>query len=248
MNKPKTYLDSRSIQDRGRPPNAAELAQIEWLKHVEPEHRARAEAAIVVAHAQPGEIVCKVGRPATFWLGLVYGLLKMSNDVEDGTPFTFTGVAPGGWFGEGTLLKRESYRYNIQALRESMLAGVTIEDFHWLLESSIGFNRFVLNQINERLSQFIGAREIDRMDAPEMRVARSLASLFNPVLFPSVGDALRITQQELAYLVGLSRQRTNEALQHLDEQGVIRSEYGGLRVNDLDRLRAWRGRSEGLAA
>jgi CRP/FNR family cyclic AMP-dependent transcriptional regulator len=43
-------------------------------------------------------------------------------------------------------------------------------------------------------------------------VARSLAALFNPVLYPGVGEVLRITQQELAYLVGLSRQRVNEAL------------------------------------
>jgi DNA-binding FadR family transcriptional regulator len=58
--------------------------------------------------------------------------------------------------------------------------------------------------------------------------------LVNPVLYPSVGEVLRITQQELAYLVGLSRQRVNEALATLEAQGVIRVEYGGLRV--LDRL------------
>jgi CRP/FNR family transcriptional regulator, cyclic AMP receptor protein len=48
---------------------------------------------------------------------------------------------------------------------------------------------------------------------------------------------LRITQQELGYLVGLSRQRVNEALKSLQEQGVIRVEYGGVRVLDLDALR-----------
>jgi DNA-binding GntR family transcriptional regulator len=52
-----------------------------------------------------------------------------------------------------------------------------------------------------------------------------------------VGDVLRITQQELAYLVGLSRQRVNEALAVLQAAGVIRIEYGGLRVLDLPRLR-----------
>ena len=49
---------------------------------------------------------------------------------------------------------------------------------------------------------------------------------------------LRITQQELAYLVGLSRQRVNEALNGLSAQGLIRVEYGGLRVLDLTGLRA----------
>ena len=48
---------------------------------------------------------------------------------------------------------------------------------------------------------------------------------------------LRITQQELAYLVGLSRQRVNEALASLQAQNMIRVEYGGLRVLDIQRLR-----------
>jgi len=49
---------------------------------------------------------------------------------------------------------------------------------------------------------------------------------------------LRITQQELAYLAGLSRQRVNESLRILETQGSIRVEYGGLRVLDLDALRS----------
>ena len=95
-----------------------------------------------------------------------------------------------------------------------------------------------MNQINERLGQFIAAREIDRMNNPDVRVARSLAALFNPVLYPGVGEVLRMTQQELAYLVGLSRQRVNEALTTLAEQGSIRVEYGGLRVLDISALRS----------
>jgi len=97
----------------------------------------------------------------------------------------------------------------------------------------------VMNQLNERLAQFIGAREADRSRNPEIRVALNLAALVNPVLFPGVGELLRITQQELAYLVGLSRQRVNEALRALDAHGAIRVEYGGLRILDLAALRAW---------
>jgi DNA-binding XRE family transcriptional regulator len=106
------------------------------------------------------------------------------------------------------------------------------------LDHSIGFNRFVMNQLNERLGQFIAAREIDRMSNPDLRVARNLAALFNPVLYPGVGEILRITQQEMAYLVGLSRQRVNEALRTLEAQGIICVEYGGLRVLDLPALRS----------
>jgi CRP/FNR family cyclic AMP-dependent transcriptional regulator len=229
-----------SIRDRVRPATADELANVPWLWTLTPSERRRAEAAVVVGDAEPGDLVCRIGRAPTYWFGVVEGLLKMSNDNADGTSMTYSGLPPGGWFGEGTALKREPYRYNIQALRRSVVAGLPIDDFHWLLDHSIGFNRFVMNQLNERLAQFIAARETDRLNNPDARVARNLAALFNPVLFPGVGELLRITQQELAYLIGLSRQRVNEALRTLERQGAIRVEYGGVRVLDMGALRASR--------
>ncbi|MBW8721728.1 MAG: Crp/Fnr family transcriptional regulator [Polaromonas sp.] len=226
------------LHQRRRNPTPDELLGIPWLPLLQPEERTRALSGLQVGDAAPGDYVCRVGKPVTYWFGVVEGLLKMSSDNEQGMTMTFTGVPPGGWFGEGTALKREPYRYNIQALRKSVVAGLPVETFHWQLDHSIGFNRFVMNQLNERLGQFIAAREIDRMNNPDTRVARSLASLFNPVLYPGVGEILRITQQELAYLVGLSRQRVNEALNALQAQGFIRIEYGGLRVLDLGALRS----------
>jgi CRP/FNR family transcriptional regulator, cyclic AMP receptor protein len=226
-----------TLHQRRRSATAQELAGIPWLALLGPAERERAVADIKVGDALSGDYVCRVGRPVTYWFGVVEGLLKMSSDNEQGQTITFSGLPPGGWFGEGTVLKREVYRYNIQALRRSVVAGLPADTFHWLLDHSIAFNRFVMNQLNERLAQFIAAREIDRMVNPDLRVARNLAALFNPVLFPGVGEMLRITQQELAYLVGLSRQRVNEALSSLQEQGIIRVEYGGVRILDLPALR-----------
>ena len=227
-----------SLHHRRRRPTNVELAGIPWMSSLIESERQRALAVLVVGDALPDDLVCRIGRPITYWFGVVEGLLKMSNDHADGSSMTFAGLPPGGWFGEGTALKREPYRYNVQALRASTVAGLPIDTFHWLLDHSIGFNRFVMNQLNERLGQFIAAREIDRMANPNTRVARSLLALFNPVLYPGVGDLLRITQQELAYLVGLSRQRVNESLAALQAQGAIRIEYGGLRVLDFQALRS----------
>lgn len=234
---PRINLDL-SLHRRRRLPTAAELESIPWLRLLEPAARERAVASLRVGDATAGDYVCRIGRPVSYWFGVVAGLLKMSIDNAQGRTMTFMGVPPGGWFGEGTVLKREPYGYNIQALRKSVVVGLPIDTFHWLLDHSIGFNRFTMNQLNERLSQFIAAREIDRLNSPDVRVARSLASLFNSDLYPGVGQVLRITQQELAYLVGLSRQRVNEALALLATQGAIRVEYGGLRVLDLEALRS----------
>jgi CRP-like cAMP-binding protein len=228
---------NRTVLERARPATEAEFAGIPWLRVLEPNDLHRACAALRIAPAEAGERICRFGRPPTFWFGVIDGLLKMSNDTPSGGTITYMGLPPGAWFGEGTLIKREPYRYNIEALRRSTVAGLPIEDFHGLLDRSIPFNRYLMNQLNERLGHFIAAREIDRQDDPDSRVAGSLAQLFNPVLYPGVGGLLRITQQELGYLVGLSRQRVNQALNTLAAQGLIGIEYGGVRVRDLEALR-----------
>ena len=230
-------VQQRSVHQRRRPLTLPELNDIPWLRLLQADERQRITPQLVVSDLQTGEHVCRIGKPVTYWFGVLSGLLKMSTDNESGQTMTFTGIPPGGWFGEGTAIKREIYRYNIQALRPSLVAGMPVDTFHWLIDHSLGFNRFIMQQLNERLGQFIAAREMDRMTNPELRLARHLASLFNPVLFSGVGEVLRITQQELAYLVGLSRQRVNEALRVLEARQLIRVEYGGLRILDLQGLR-----------
>ena len=228
---------SPSLHARRRLLTDDELDGVPWLRPLTADERDRVAPQLRIGDAEPGELICRRGRTATYWFGVVDGLLKMSTETADGHTITYSGLTAGGWFGEGTVMKREPYRYNVQALRKSLVAGLPVDTFHWLLDHSIGFNRFVMNQLNERLAQFIGTIEADRTPSPEQRVARNLAALVNPVLFPGVGEVLRITQQELAYLVGLSRQRVNEALKALAAQGLLQIEYGGLRILDLPALR-----------
>ena len=228
---------STPLRARQRPLRESEFKQIPWLPRLLPHEHERAVHDLRVGVAQAGEMICRVGRPATYWFGVLDGLLKVSILTLQGRTTTYTGIAPGGWFGEGTVIKREPYRYDAQALRRSRVAGLPTATFHWLLDHSIGFNRFIMDQLNERLGQFIGTLAAERTSGPEQRVAHSLVALTNPLLFHNVGRELHITQQELAYLVGLSRQRVNQALRELASRGLVRAEYGRLRIVDLPALR-----------
>lgn len=229
-------FQTNSLINRQRAPTKQELLAIPWLALLSKSDYDYVLPEIKVTIAEEGDVICRIGRPVTYWFGVIEGLLKMSSDSAEGKTMTFVGVPTGGWFGEGTALKREPYRYNISALRNSVVAGISIEPFHWLLDHSIAFNKYLMRQLNERLSQFIAAREVDRISNPEHRVARTLAGLLNPTLYPKIGNTLTITQQELAYLVGLSRQRVNVALKALEAQGTIHLQYGGLVVPDLRKL------------
>ena len=128
----------------------------------------------------PGSLVCRKGEAVEAWIGVIDGLVKMANVSPDGKPTSFVGVGPGGWFGEGSLLKDEPRRYDIVALRESEIAYMPRATFTWLLDTSMAFNRFLLTQLNERLGQFIGMVEHDRLLGPDARLARCLAGMFNP--------------------------------------------------------------------
>lgn len=93
-----------SPRARARAATASELAGIPWLDALDSaDERARAAADVLVVEVAPGELVSRVGRPVTYWFGVIDGLLKMSTDTAQGMPITFTGIPPGGWFGEGTV-------------------------------------------------------------------------------------------------------------------------------------------------
>ena len=118
-----TRSAAAQLRERARAPDALERADIPWLHALEANEQERALADLKVVQVESGELLCRVGRPVTFWFGVIDGLLKTSSDTAMGIPITFTGLPPGGWFGEGTVIKREAYRYNIEALRPSTVAG-----------------------------------------------------------------------------------------------------------------------------
>ena len=223
------------------PTLGAMLRASQWAQSLTPDAFARIEAETLVRHCPAGGFVCRKGEKVTHWIGVVDGLVKMSNLSADGKPTTLTGIGVGGWFGEGSLLKDEPRRYDIVTLRDSAIAYMPRATFMFLLDTSIAFNRFLLIQLNERLGQFIGRVEHDRLLGPDARVASGLASLFNPTLYPGVKTQLQISQEEIGYLSDLSRQRVNSALKALEQAGVVKVAYGEIRVLDLPRLRDFGG-------
>jgi len=213
-----------------------------WAERLSPQ-----EFDYVARHAferrvAAGGFVVRMGEPAEVWTGVIEGLVKMSITTPDGRTASFTGVTTGGWFGEGSLLKTaERWRYDGIALRDMRLACIPRRIFRELLDASIPFNRFVLHHLNARLSLFIGLAEFDRLLGPDARVARCLASLFDPDLYPRAEPLLRLTQDEVALLSAMSRQRANRALHALEAAGLLRVEFKGIRVLDLAGLRAFSG-------
>lgn len=210
-----------------------------WVRDLTPEQIRRVEADVVEMRFPMGAHVCRKGDAVESWIGVVSGLVKLGSVSPDGKLVTYTGVTAGGWFGEGSLLKTETRKYDAVALRDTRVASMPRATFTWLRSRSIPFNQFLLNQLNERLAQMIALLEYDRIRSPDARVAQCLASLFNSQLYPSTQRTLQISQEEIGHLSGLSRQRVNHALHVLEKRGLLRVEHVGVTVTDLRGLRSF---------
>jgi CRP/FNR family cyclic AMP-dependent transcriptional regulator len=192
-------------------------------------------------HIATGGYAARIGEPCEYWIGVMEGLVKMSISQPDGRLSTFTGAPAGGWAGEGTLLRGSRWGYDAVAVRPTRIACVPRHTFERLASTSLPFTRFLLSHINARLSLFISLAEYDRLLGPEERVARCIASLFDPDLYPTTGDFVSLNQEEVGLLSKMSRQRANQALHALERAGLLKLQFGGLTVLDLPGLRCYRG-------
>ena len=73
-----------SLHQRRRSPTQMELNGIPWLSSLDAQQRERTIDELDVTDALPGDYVCRMGRPVTFWCGVGEGLLKTSNDKAPG--------------------------------------------------------------------------------------------------------------------------------------------------------------------
>lgn len=183
------------------------------------------------------QMVARRGEQVTSWIGVIDGLLKVCTHHRSGKVVMFAGIPKNAWVGEGSVFKREPRRYDIVAMTKCRVVHVPRSTFIWLLETSLDFNHFIIQHLNERLSQYMATTETDRITDSVVRVSRALSGLFNPIIYPGIGPFLQISQEELGELAGIPRQRVNAALGKLQALGWLRVDYGGVLVQDLAALR-----------
>ena len=217
------------------------LAASPWTRALPADQLQRARSSIIVRDLEPGGHACRKGDPASAWLGVIDGLVKLTCLSASGKSVTLAIVPTASWFGEGSVLKSETRKYDVVALRKSRVALMPEATFFWLLDTSISFNRFILTQLNERFGQFVATLEHDRLLEPEARVAQTLANMLHPQLYPGHAHCVKLSQDELGLLVGVSRQRISRALQVLEKAGLIKLDYRAIRVQDIEGLRRFGG-------
>lgn len=207
-----------------------------WMSVLNETEQQRVRSDIYVRTFEVDALVCHRGDQVEHWIGVIKGIVKINNVSSSGKATTLIGFAPGAWFGEGSLLKEETRKYDVVALRQCELAFLSKSTFYWLFENSLSFNRFLVIQLNNRLGQFIAAVENERLLDVDTRVARCLATMIFNVWNPNQTLHLKISQEEIAQLAGISRQRVNTALKLLESHQLIKVSYNEIRILDIDGL------------
>jgi CRP/FNR family transcriptional regulator, cyclic AMP receptor protein len=209
-----------------------------WFQQIGPAAQRRLRIDFVERAVPAGSTLGHHGEKQRHWYGVLEGLLKWSINSPDGRTVTLGGQSVGSWFGEGTLLRGESRKADLIALRPSRVAMLPFETFEWLRHSEPSFNEFLLRQINERLHWFMGSFAAHRLLDNYRLVARALVGLVHPMQNPQGERHLIISQEELANLSAISRQRCNQALVEMNDNGLLQIEYGAIRILNLETLKA----------
>jgi CRP-like cAMP-binding protein len=214
------------------------LSGASFAQRLSADHLARLARDVVIKDFDTGSRVCTKGAAASSWMGVSSGSVKIQVTSCEGRATTLAIFSERCWFGEGTLLKGEPWPFDAVALCDSRIALLPASAFQWLLENSFPFNRFLIDQLNARLGQFISRSEHERLHQTDQHVAHCIAELLDPRLYPIPGSPyLRLSQEELGNLAGVSRAVANRALQDLSRSGIVRISYGSISLIDPEGLR-----------
>jgi len=214
------------------------LERWQWYRRLPAELRSLVLETIEERTAEPGEYIARAREPSMHWYGLMRGFLQMYVVGADGAETTLYCLREGEWGGEGSLLKKEMRQYDLRSLTPSHICLMPATTFETLRQSSIEFNHFLCDNMNERMGVFVGMLAASRLLRPEMRVAKALLMLADKT--GSDAQELSIPQHELALICGLSRQRVNIAISELRRHRLVESEpCKGFLLVHVDALRSY---------
>jgi CRP-like cAMP-binding protein len=205
-----------------------------WFATLPAELQDRVARESCIQKGRKGEKMLSAGTPVLGCYAVLSGLVKLQSRSHQSRQSTFLGVPAGDWFGAGSALRADVWRYDVTALRDSELLCLTRPAFNALRAESIAFNHALQDMLNQHLAQAMAIIEADRLRNVEYRVAQYLSPLFWPGM-----RQLRLTQEELGHLAGLSRQTVNRVLRSLEKQNLISLGFGGVAITDADALTAY---------
>jgi CRP-like cAMP-binding protein len=187
-----------------------------------------------------GEVLFHEGDPGDRLYVIVEGKVKLGRGSGDGRENLLAVLGPGEMFGELSLFDPGPRNATATAIADTVLIGVGNEDLTSWLTGRPDVARQLLLALARRLRRTNEAlADLVFSDVPG-RVAKALLDLAERFGRPNE-EGLRVahdlTQEELAQLVGASRETVNKALADFAARGWLRLDQRAVVLLDVDRMR-----------
>ena len=182
------------------------------------------------------------GDPPEQWIACAKGAVRVSSTSVSGKQITLTYVEPGIWFGDVAILDGDSRTHDVYAHGETTILCVAKADFQKILATHVEFYEAMLRLQARRIRQLFGLVEDLNTLPLRARLAKQLLHLARSYGVPSLnhGEEIRIglhlAQEELAQLLGASRQRINQEPKAMEREEALRIEPGGLVIRNQQAL------------
>lgn len=209
-----------------------------WFAALSPTARQALVQAGQRLRLRAGEYVFRQGDRGMQFLTLLSGSLKASTLREDGKEAILAVLEPGNWFGEASMLDGLPRTHDVMATRDSDLLGIDQATFDRLMHDNdfaravcvlqAQHTRLVYRLLEDAMLRSTRARIVSRLE----QLARGDGSLDG-----AQRDTVRISQDQLAMMLGISRQTLSLELRELVGAGALELGYRQLRILSLEKLR-----------
>jgi CRP-like cAMP-binding protein len=228
MNPPILTIDEQNNIDSGT-----------WFSSLSDELRAAILARAAVRRLPDGASLASRGMPAEEWIGVARGAVRISSVSLAGKQVSLTYVEPGTWFGDIALFDGLPRTHDADTHGATTLLSVRKADFKDLLQQHVELYDALLRLNCRRLRIMFNLVEDLNTRPLSARLAKNILMLAKSYGVPQ-GDEVRIglqlAQEDLAQLVGASRQRVNQELKELEREGALRVEPTRLVVLSREKL------------
>ena len=194
-----------------------------------------------VRRLSDGALLSTRGEQADWWCGVARGAVRISSVSLSGKQITLTYVAPGVWFGDMALVDGLPRTHDSHAHGDTTLLVVRKPDFRELLSQHVELYDALLRLNSRRLRLMYDLiQDLNTMPLAA-RLAKQLLMLARSYGIAEGEDiriGLQLAQEDLAQLLGASRQRVNQELKSFERDGAVRIEPTRLVVISKEKLLA----------
>ena len=216
-----------------------------WFSKLSQPLRQAILSRATVRRLQDGAILSARGAPAEEWCGVARGAVRVSSVSLAGKQVTPTYVEPGTWFGDIALFDGMPRTHDAHAHGETTLLVVRRADFRDLLSLHVELYDALLRLNCRRLRLLFDTVEDLNTLPLAARLAKQILLLARSYGVEQGGEirvGLQLAQEDIAQLLGASRQRVNQELKGFEREGAVRIEPTRLVVLSKDKLLAIAGR------